>query len=453
MKKILITTTGLSLLLMPIVFVSCSSKTNYYYAPLYSTNNSTFFTNRFIEKFEKKLKQIQDDNFYLINGIIFTDKNLDGDDAQFDYKSREIFVSSKNIKNKNWNDDVQAEYIFELVFHEYNHFLNSLYLNNIDDCDQQLDKTIFKGDYSRKVERWNRSFLTNFKRLLKYDQDTSLYYSNVIKEKYVSLGSIYNQKSLFDIANGSARPSYPLLKGNEVMAPLNYDKDIPIDDQHIIRSNSLGYLFSMQELVARKMQIINMKYSPFNSKGQGFNQDGWIFTKDENYVMSPYLQDIVNYQGAMNSNDLYLYDKPTKALSDLYNKYIDNQSNVRLITYKNGYKRIDDSFEGLIDKSQISFTGIYEKKVKVGYLENNNFIEIPSTWISYRGKYEYHTNYFNKDSIINKVLAFKDKNNIIKMTSVRTGEQGIVTTYDLNNSKNGNLKVVKENSYIVIKNI
>jgi len=79
----------------------------------------------------------------------------------------------------------------------------------------------------------------------------------------------------------------------------------------------------------------------------------------------------------MASSDLYLHDKPTQELSDLYSSYVDNQNNVRLIQYKNNIEYSNKQYSGSIDKTKITFAGVFSKEAKVGYIDGSEFKEIP----------------------------------------------------------------------------
>jgi len=101
MKKIILPLISAPTIIMPIIAVSCSENSKEY-KPEYIKNVSSIFSSDVVSMLGKRIdEQIKDDNFYLIKGIVLTDENLDDDDARFDFKSRQILVSSYNIRNKN----------------------------------------------------------------------------------------------------------------------------------------------------------------------------------------------------------------------------------------------------------------------------------------------------------------------------------------------------------------
>lgn len=393
--------------------------------------------------------------FSELKKIEITDSNMNGtlDEAGYLEQSNEIFVNTKYLRKLNFkSNENKAEYLYELLFHEYSHFLNNTFLNNnITNSEQIDDKSIWRDG---KQENWNKHFIDEFKTALNYNNDTKLYSSNEIAPGFVSLGARYNQKSLFEIAN-SNNLNFDLLQGNEVMAPIN--PIVSTDAKHVIKANALKYIFSLQELVARKTQIIDMKYKPNISNGEGFDNDGFIWVNgiksSEN--LSPYLQDVVNYKRELNSNDgIYLDDIPTQELSDLYSKYVDANFDVNFIDFVNNKTYgADGKYSGDIDHNHIVFGGkIKMDYSNIGYFENNKFINIPL--VLSPDKLSYSTIPLEVSNIVGKQLFFaKDTlgSDMLPMNSLRNGNYGEATTYEnWFSNADDNYKIVFTNAELKI---
>lgn len=384
------------------------------------------------QKLQKNLKHFG--AFAELKKIDITDSNMNGTLEEGGYldQSNEIFVNTKYLKRLNFkSDENKAEYIFELLFHEYSHFLNNTFLNNNPLKSEQIDnQSIWRNG---QQENWNKHFLEEFKKILNYDSETPLYQANEVAPGFVSLGSVYNQKTIFEIAN-SNNLNFDLLQGNEVMAPIN--PKVSVDSKHVIKSDALKYLFSIQELVARKMQIIDMTYKANIKDGEGFDSDGFIWTdgKKSFEYLSPYLQDVVNYKRELNSDDgIYLNDVPTKELSDLYKSYVDADCDINYIDFVNNKTfEKNGKYSGDIDQKHIVFGGKLKKDfTNIGYFENQQFINIPLMLSP--DNTAYATQQIETNKIIGKQLFFA-KNDLgkesIPMVTYRTGQNGEVTTYE-----------------------
>ena len=452
LKKITLTLGVLSPL---ITVISCSSNESYFISK-YIINDSNYINNNTIKLLDRKLNSIKDNSFDSLKAIHIIDHSHHKvvEEALFLKETNEIFFNTKRLRGLNFkSDESKAEYMYEIIYHEYIHFLNERYLNNIPSASKEYDDSIHSGK-TRSVQIWNKSFINNFKQILKYNLDTKLYGDSLIRGKYVSLGSVYNQKDLFDISNDKAVPKYTKLKGDEVMSPT--DPDIEINDSRIISADSLEYLFSMEELVARKMQVISMKYHSNILGGEGFDSKGMMIVGKKK-LPSPYLEDFLNFSKGLDMHSQYLNDVPTKSLSDLYDKYVHGIYELTNISFKNN-KTLNiytGKVEGNIDKEKISYEGITNKIKDLGYIADKKFVQVAATWrkihIKDKEYFSYKTSYINPMKIINNVLAFRNyKNEIIPIKTYRDGIYTKPTTYKVWDLDNINFSIKYSNGKLMI---
>lgn len=417
-------------------------------------------------------------------------------DAVYNTKSEELFINTKKIKDKyNFKNDFDnAYYMYQLFVHEYLHHVANTYLNNVQDANNKTND-IHSIYETRKEENWPSSFITSFKTDLNYNNNTKLYSPNEVKPGFVSLGSIYNQKDLFELANGSTKSLYPKLNGKKpVMAPLN--PQARIDNHHIIKSGSLEYLYSMSELFARKYSLLEQTYTPTlnttGNDGNGFNLKGFINHKGKQ-TPSDYLEDTFNFKRSLTSNDgEYLHDNPftkRKELEELRSNMLGKESNsINFISFKNDKHYDMTSVTGVIDKTKLKLGGnifvkIYDKDGQInigniampkqkyiGYMLNGKFVPtkiivkrkiqvIESTNIHSKvilRDYFYTNGYMNVDDMKDKELFLSEDitgTTKTKLTNINTTSYNGITTFSKYDATKHDYKVVVDNGSTKLKQI
>ena len=257
-----------------------------------------------------------------------------------EYTSGVITINAKVIKERhNYKNHFDFAYhLYQIYAHEYLHFVANTYL---------------KGLSAKTLSVPVTTFLSEFKASLHYDKKTSKYSGQKIKNGFKSIGSLYDAKDLYDFSNGATsdlkdssftnigtrlHPKFIIQKDGYkyVMAPLN--PVFVVDKNHVITKNSIQYIFSIDELFARKYMLINTTYQSTlnNNKDtmEGFRPDGFVnyhTNKGKVTSTSPYLEDVFNFRRSLNSTGgVYLQDDPFAAkvrLEKLYARIIGNTKN------------------------------------------------------------------------------------------------------------------------------
>lgn len=283
------------------------------------TINQWYKTKPYLDKdgIEKLEERIRNDlgygpEIYGLNSINLSEGIIipKEDNGSFYETTKEIFVNTNNMRllvPDSGRVENKVEVIFQIIFHEYGHFLASSYLKN--NKTLNIPSTIYSGKgISRKTTSWNESFVTQFKNELYYDIDSPLNTHkniNINSKDYILLASQYNAKNLFDISNGKNDPVYANIN-NLVMYPWEIHNQT--EPPHVLSPHKLEYLYSMDELFARKYQQIGMVLKPWNTADD--NWDGWISQEDKEdnqedkedetgKYASPFLYDTLQYQASI----------------------------------------------------------------------------------------------------------------------------------------------------------
>ena len=220
------------------------------------------------------------------NGFISDDNN-----GVFIEATKQIFINTSNLRKRVGTDkplDARVEAAYQIIFHEYLHFLTSSYVKKTKQVDHPAD--LYSGQ-NRQRTSWDNYFVTHFKNLLGYN-DISKYTTTEIDykgTKYHPISSQYSTKQLFDIANGKASPHFTLKNNSFFGGRYNYVVPSPIS-----KANQLGYLYSIDELYVRKYQQMEMIL-----KDNSLYSDGWIHNivnGKQEIRASSFLIDTLRYQ-------------------------------------------------------------------------------------------------------------------------------------------------------------
>lgn len=234
------------------------------------------------------------------------------------YKQNNPFASNQQII------EYAAEFVFQVVAHEYNHHLAEVYLNS-----RFNDKTYFasapqvvKDKQSNIDENWDIDFYNTFTKALNYDGsrlEASVghipdFTSRADGTTYKSLANYYTAKQLFDLGNNE---NYNLLPGFFGKYSMFGQKGIP--NQVFTTQDNLKYYYSLAELFARKMMQATMTTQPGFPKDYLLNRlvganetsfygaDQWV---DGEY--SPLRNDLMMYADGKSSEAFfsdYIYNK------------------------------------------------------------------------------------------------------------------------------------------------
>ncbi|UWD34172.1 MYPU_1760 family metalloprotease [Mesomycoplasma molare] len=203
----------------------------------YNKNNAFFLDKNDLNLLEKRVKEslFFGSEIQFLNNIIidrqlnnFNNKNLS---AFFVSNTKEIFINSDRFKNlKNNNDKIEA--IFQLIFHEYFHFIDSVYISNYD-----------KG-YKIENKIYNKDFVEKFLDSLNLKNND--FQSFVLDSSFVDKNNIFN----------FIKPESLYMKkiNNEIL-------DDKINDKNLLTKNSIkhglqtfpsdaNYYFSLEERIA-----------------------------------------------------------------------------------------------------------------------------------------------------------------------------------------------------------
>ncbi len=352
-----------------------------------------------------------------LKSITISDGYYIDDDANgvFYPPTKEIFLNSKNLKKivpiyAPWQ--LKVELAFQIIFHEYGHFLVSAYLTNNKPNEPYIAEIYSDVREKRKKQNWNKNFVKNFKKHLKYDRKTPLYkdgykyneYQNSIWNPISVLGSKYCAQEMFDISNGKEKPSYPKIYNMNI----SYTNKFELGQ--MVQIDNLHYYYSMDELFARKYQLLEMIVQPIkcskNWRNYEMKETGEFFMNGSN-IPSPYLNDVFKIQSGMKNinisglpspakNFRTMADSPfeinqdgspnlkSKNAKNMYESMIKEMGqkdgfdiacmfseNKSVITSKNEYKTPWNSF---YEKSKIKFGGYLKENEKydfIGYYEKD----------------------------------------------------------------------------------
>ena len=170
-------------------------------------------------------------------------------------------MNGKIIKNSNEYKElyIKALLIFQVIFHEYNHFIADTYINSIPLSSSQSAKHIYSVS-SHKRSNWDADFVSKFKSYLNYSIHTkkasdSFININNVPTPYKSIGSLFDAKDLFELTNEHENIEYQGLdNGNYIFAGKNTIVNYQFNTQKVIedtriKKQGLQYTFSLEEVI------------------------------------------------------------------------------------------------------------------------------------------------------------------------------------------------------------
>ncbi|WGI36615.1 hypothetical protein [Mesomycoplasma lagogenitalium] len=217
-------------------FVENSNKDQYLKISLYE-NKSAFYISEIGLK--RLTKRIQDNLFFGPEIMFLKQININKqiklfqDDRKltgfFSSNTQEIFINSEFYENID-NEDDRIELLYQLIFHEYIHFLDSVYFSN------------YGNNFKVKGKIYNDFFIDNINKLLK--TDTKMDYekvSDIINENH-----LFNKLTLKEILDKVNKEKNKLDFNfeNTSFFPKNTDPSIVIED--------VNYYYNYEEFIARE---------------------------------------------------------------------------------------------------------------------------------------------------------------------------------------------------------
>ena len=349
----------------------------------------------------------------------------EGNNGVFFPGTNEIFINSSNIRDmatKNASMDLKVELVFQILVHEYGHYIASQYVETAIDPENTADIYDLTRENKKIKGHWNMKFSNEFKKLLHYSGNTTHYTHKEVldgEKKWNTLSSQLNAQELFEKANGPLNAVYNLKPDTAFIGKIIANKPFLLD------STKLKYLYSMSELFTRRYQLLS--YIP--KSVSPLNADGWIAKNSA----SPFLSDILSIQsGLVNTTSVrketfrYMKDSPfsldvkgnsTIGVSlDMYNALLQqfgtsNGADISVIYPENNSWMKNAKYMELSGNSKRIKIGGYipstDNYNQIGYLKNNHFVKIDSLSV---GKFTYkHRDSFRLKSFKNDLSKLKNK--------------------------------------------
>lgn len=285
--------------------------------------------------------EIEDLKFIRINNKSILEKDVEG---QYQPFTQELEISIS--KYLNWFKDIPIEQKIDLIFptvvHEYGHHFSNTYITSIATNDPRNSKKLFS---KRKFRNIHKNIPKEFLRVF----EDSLHYSNTLENNLLSsdassVSSFTTARELYNLSNGKD-DIYSLDLNNK-----NFKTIIPYKNSNLdiaISSERYSYLFSIDELLTRKLQQITYVD---NLNGKSIANGKVVFTGSEVRNGLIYISTIAGdisknkkitldkgdtykindelilmdypYGGTFNTKDGEIYKIPSTA-QDLWNAYFD----------------------------------------------------------------------------------------------------------------------------------
>ncbi|MGZ9414590.1 MYPU_1760 family metalloprotease [Mycoplasma sp. 5370] len=385
---------------------------------------------KFYERIKKDLFYGSEINF--LNKIII-DKNLkefsNTKERQgfFISNTREIYLNSDSL-NHIQNEDDRIEVLFQILYHEYFHYIDSIYLSNY--------KTGYKIENNKSTKIYNKEFVDNFLKDLRITDERFKYY--LPNKNLLDTNNVFNNLTIKEILEKSLT--------NELNKINLTNKNLALNIENFKNINNkipLNYYFLFEEFFA------NESYKHFyiekrnNLKNeQNFYLQDYLWTSElERIAGLTKLQDdlIINnsaFEGNITTKEGVI--KLENKIKDFFFNYlqaINYKMNISGIYNLNNRTYINDKLEGIIDTKKVFFSGYTKEKynalvfknkdnffikLNLNYNESNNLkaklnkndreynVFPEEKYLSY-----YTTNYLNieKANLKFKPMLWKDSNN------------------------------------------
>lgn len=336
-----------------------------------------------IDKLEKRLGPGPE--ISMVKGIYFSRLNWgDKENGAYSPNTNQIFINTTNIiktfknlgaiKYNEFTDQVSimvdfetfaravAEYVFQIVYHEFGHHRASIYLND-DYRGNNADQTkVFEKLSERKddgsietMRSWDPNFLNKFKETLHYNDSTPVD-GNYEAEKYeyksgqivAPLNHMINLKDLWDLSNDKSirnsllnrlpDPSYDVVqeaadKKGYLVWPMG-DQKLTITDTgqkyssvdnqvSLLRNgrlvltekspiSNLLYMYNQDELFTRKFMQATMRLDDDVDSEYGYIPltQGSSWKESTSFVIPAFLEDYMQYQDNLTQKIKGLTYKP-----------------------------------------------------------------------------------------------------------------------------------------------
>lgn len=230
----------------------------------HESNGVYFFGNKGLELINEKIKsdlqfgpEVETIKSIRINNLSILSKNVSG---QYNPFTQEMEISISNLINQFNNIPVEekVELIFPTIFHEYGHHFANNYITSISTNDPRNSKKLYSKFENKSVHKnIPIKFLSSFEESLHYSDseiNNLLSNNNLDVSKVKSARQFYNESNGVNIKNNIEGSDF--LKINN----FNFKSRIPFRDKSQdfpIRSDKYTYLFSIDELLTRKLQQIS----------------------------------------------------------------------------------------------------------------------------------------------------------------------------------------------------
>ncbi|MGZ9413587.1 MYPU_1760 family metalloprotease [Mycoplasma sp. Z386] len=336
-----------------------------------------FLSKNGLQKFYERIKK---DLFYgseinFLNKIII-DKNLkefsNTKERQgfFISNTREIYLNSDSLQNIK-NEDDRIEVLFQILYHEYFHYIDSTYLSNY--------KQGYTIKNSKSTKTYNKEFIDNFLSDLRITDDR---FSNYFPNKnLLNSSNIFNDVTIKEILEKSLTN-----KLNEI----NFEnKNLQIMNEKFKNLNNfipLSYYFSFEEFFANeayKHFYIEKRNNLNNDKNFYLNDSLWTTTLTREDGLT-HLEDnfIINdsaFGGYITKNDSVI--KLDNKIKDLFIHFLEIMNyklNISGIYNLNNRTYINDKLEANIDNNKLFFSGYTKEKYDGLIFKNkeNSFIKL-----------------------------------------------------------------------------
>lgn len=414
-------------------------------------------------------------SFNVVEGEFISDT----DNGVYYEATKQIFINSKNLRKivpESAPLEERVEAVFQILYHEYGHYISSAYLKNNKPNGTTPIAELYNDAGTKST--WDSYFVDKFKHYLGYDVNSSLYpfKSSTIQGKtWIPLASRFTTKNLFDLSNNKVKGSYGDLTNVYNGGTDRYNTLVPSN----VKESSLRYLYSIDELYTRKYQQMGMVLNhDLNTNNGWFNPA----TPSASRMASPFLTDVFRYQSGLSpfykkgypatfdaSHFRYFNDTPygldangnsvggnAPQLNQLMLEEMgqSNGSDISFIVGQNNSKMINNQkYQSYGNGRNIRFGGYFNQSDNynyVGYMDGTKFVAFPiiksefkygyksalrsSTKNMASGETEFYftKDYINAELIKGEALYFSDDElgtNKVAMISTRMSKVGQTSTY------------------------
>ena len=280
----------------------------------------------------------------------FVDKKING---LYIPATQEIHINTRNFINRGFDvtktptnvqeQKLRARLLFEIIYHEYGHYLADTYLNSVPIANPLSSSSHHSDIYNsttHEKENWDYDFTSKFEEILHYTKNGKInmqpYYSKstpFIKRqqrqkqtpiqytsKYTSIGKDYSAGKLFDLTNGHETIKYDGINNKKYVFSSNYPI-YELTKSAIIDSEKMKYIYSLAEVFTRKYQQLMMNPLPRISPSWSINWSriaskwGWLIKSGSKETGSAtnLMEDALYYQRNLITNsrqERFMEDAP-----------------------------------------------------------------------------------------------------------------------------------------------